>query len=293
MDAEASCSPPPTQPAVDPQPPAAEVLPESECATCGDGTLLVNGVCEVAPSPPPPPPSPLPPWAGPGVFPTSEALRAAVDEWIDNEAAAEETHGAISGWDTSRVEDLSYLSAGGLAHWGSTCGAGASDSPCPFNGDVGPWDTSRVTTLRKTFNLATSFDRNIGGWDTSKVADMFSTFSGAEAFNSELAWDTSSVTDMRATFFNADAFDQPLGDWDVASATDFDGMFNHAALLSNDCHKSDIYASWGQNNAFAEEYGDWAQAQCDGRRRLSDEAPADAKVDELEATVEAKTKTAA
>ena len=83
-------------------------------------------------------------------------------------------------------------------------------------------------------------------------------------------------------------------------------------MLENDCLKSDVYGSWAvqqQNNAFAEKYSDWADAAlaCDGYvhdvdvhdvdvdivdvdvhdgdalRRLSDEAPADAKVAALEA----------
>ena len=81
--------------------------------------------------------------------------------------------------------------------------------------------------------------------------------------------------------------------------TCFNEMFRFTTLEDYGCMKQYMYLSWSQHNtAFAEEYGDWAQALCtaqelsdweerysDGRRRLfSEEAPpADAKIDELEA----------
>ena len=90
--------------------------------------------------------------------------------------------------------------------------------------------------------------------------------------------------------------------------TNFGDMFEYTALdpqfsSGNDCLKSDIYVSWGvlqSNPAFAETYSAWAPAvlpasdaclrptdfcsgTCDAGRRLSYEAPADAKVAALEA----------
>ena len=42
-----------------------------------------------------------------GAFGGRAELQAAVDAWVADPAAAEATHGSISGWDTSRVDDLS------------------------------------------------------------------------------------------------------------------------------------------------------------------------------------------
>ena len=47
-----------------------------------------------------------------GPFRDRAALKAAVDAWVADPAAAEATHGSISGWDTSRVDDLSELFRG-------------------------------------------------------------------------------------------------------------------------------------------------------------------------------------
>ena len=44
-----------------------------------------------------------------GVFEDRPTLGFAVSDWVSNAATAEETHGAISGWDTSRVDDMSEL----------------------------------------------------------------------------------------------------------------------------------------------------------------------------------------
>ena len=235
-----------------------------------------------------PPADPLPP----GAFSSWDQLYAAVDEWGRDETTAETTHGAISGWDTSRVEDMSRLF--GLM----------SEFDTLLN-----WDTSRVTTLRSTFFGAYAFNQALD-WDTSKVTTMFETFHSAYDFNQPLAWDTSKVTTMSHMFSEAFTFSQQIGGWDVASVADFENMFT--GMLGGDpsmgppppfamdfdtCLKEDIFVSWGvlqRNKGFAETYASWAPddlkdsslvpGTCDARRRLSYEAPADAKVAALEAT---------
>ena len=160
---------------------------------------------------PPSPPS-LPPPPPKGVFEDKATLSAAVSDWIANEATAEATHGASSGWDTSRVDDLSYVFTGT-----------ASYDLCPFNDDIGAWDTAAVTSLVGTFRYS-EFNGAIGGWDTSKVTNMAQTFAQAFYFNSELAWDTSKVTDMGWTIMSISRFNQPLV-WDTSSVTNMDGTF--------------------------------------------------------------------
>ena len=72
--------------------------------------------------------------AAKGVFEDKATLSAAVSDWVANETTAEATHGAISGWDTSRVDDLLDL-----FRFKTT-----------FNAQLN-WDTSKVTNMEATF----------------------------------------------------------------------------------------------------------------------------------------------
>ena len=58
------------------------------------------------PAPPLPPPSPPPGWP----FADRAELKAAVDKYDDDSAAAEAEYGAINTWNTSRVTDMSVRS---------------------------------------------------------------------------------------------------------------------------------------------------------------------------------------
>ena len=218
-------------------------------------------------------PAPARPPLPAGAFGDRAALRAAVDEWVANSSAAEATHGSISGWDTSRVDDMS--------------GSGSPDwdgfFPSSFDAQIGGWDTSKVTSVEYTFRNAGAFNQELA-WDTSKVTNMDRSFCDAKAFNSQLNWDTSSVTDMDLTFDGAEAFNQAL-DWDVASVTSFVGMFYNAkafnqaldwdtssvtksgmssmfhntALESDECSKAKMWEAWNGVDAFnVNEYNDWS-----------------------------------
>ena len=85
-----------------------------------------------------------------GAFGGRAELQAAVDAWVADPAAAEATHGSISGWDTSRVDDLSELFREKSA----------------FNEAIGGWDTSKVTMMEYTFYEAKAFNSELA-WDTS------------------------------------------------------------------------------------------------------------------------------
>ena len=69
-----------------------------------------------------------------GVFTDKATLQAAVDDVT----TAEATHGPLSGWDVSRVDDMT----GGCCWYGFF--------PNKFNGDVSKWDTGRVTSFDST-----------------------------------------------------------------------------------------------------------------------------------------------
>ena len=71
----------------------------------------------------------------PGVFADRSGLVSAVAAWDANSTAAEVTHGHISGWDVSRVGDMSGSFANGFL-------------PSSFNGDISNWNTGSVTDLQ-------------------------------------------------------------------------------------------------------------------------------------------------
>ena len=53
-----------------------------------------------------------------------------------------------------------------------------------FNQNIGSWDTSKVTKVRKMFVCATAFHQDLSSWDTSSVTDTFLLFCyGANCFN--------------------------------------------------------------------------------------------------------------
>ena len=64
-----------------------------------------------------------------------------------------------------------------------------------FNGGIGEWDTSSVTTMSDMFRGAYKFNEDIGGWDTSKVTNMEYIFRRAINFNKNyiINWNTSNV----------------------------------------------------------------------------------------------------
>ena len=107
--------------------------------------------------------------------------------WALDRTTAEATYGAaLSNWDTSRVEDLSYIF--------SQTRCPACPFPTTFNSELN-WDTSRAKTLVYTFYDNDVFNQQLD-WDTSKVTDMTGTFASANTFTQLLDWDTSSVTNF-------------------------------------------------------------------------------------------------
>ena len=54
-----------------------------------------------------------------------------------------------------------------------------------FNGGIGEWDTSSVTTMSFMFCGAEEFNSDIGGWNTSNVTDMSGMFKYAINYNQD------------------------------------------------------------------------------------------------------------
>ena len=85
----------------------------------------------------------------------------------------------ISLWDTSTVEDMSFM---------------FSDAES-FDQDIGNWDTGNVEDMRQMFAGARSFNQDISKWDTGNVEDMKNMFDGAHSFDQDIsAWCVEQVT---------------------------------------------------------------------------------------------------
>ena len=101
-----------------------------------------------------------------------------------------------------------------------------------FNGNIGLWDTSNVTTMHRMFYGALSFNKPIGGWDTRNVTIMSQMFQMARAFNQAIGrWDTSNVTSMLRMFDHANVFNQPIGRWNTSKVDSMAGMFEMASAF--------------------------------------------------------------
>ena len=122
---------------------------------------------------------------------SDDNIQDAVRAWCDDPASAAKVYGDIASWDTGAVTNMTYL-------FGTTADGGTCATFATFNEDVSRWNTSRVTSMYKTFYFARTFDGDVSSWDTSNVTTMRDMFRNASSFSGDLSsWDTSRVTDMR------------------------------------------------------------------------------------------------
>lgn len=76
-----------------------------------------------------------------------------------------------------------------------------------FNQNIGSWDVSGATSMKKMFKNATSFNQPIGSWNTGAVTDMGEMFAGATSFARDISgWDVDQVTASTDMFDGATAF---------------------------------------------------------------------------------------
>ena len=168
--------------------------------------------------------------------------------------------GKMSTWNTKKVTNMDKL-------FYDPPLADSNDHLSSFNGIIGDWDVSSVTSMSQMFKDADAFTgKNFYKWDTSKVRDMSGMFEHATMFNAQIGgWDVSSVKKMNVMFQNAFSFNQDLSSWDVSSCTDFTRMF--AGTLDKGMDK-DI-SMWNvkngarQSNITYESFAFQAKFKCD------------------------------
>ena len=156
----------------------------------------------------------------------------------------------IGSWDVSKVTDMRYTFCNSVFNNGGSSTIGnwvtsavtsffSTFNLCPFNQNIGGWDTSSVTDMSGMFGGNTVFNQNIGGWDTSKVASFASMFQGATSFNQNLGSNfvTSVATSLSSMFGGATAFNNggssDIGSWDTANVTTMYYLFGATAFNQN------------------------------------------------------------
>jgi surface protein len=144
---------------------------------------------------------------------TKLELQNAIDDWINGSWEGED----INNWNTSLIEDMSYL----------------FDSKKTFNSDISNWDVSKVTNMYRMFWNAQSFNQDLSKWITNSVTNMGWMFVLCFGFNKPLEnWDTSSVTDMAGMFAYARNFNKPLDSWHTKNVTSMFYMFYDASSFN-------------------------------------------------------------
>ena len=168
--------------------------------------------------------------------------------------------GKMSTWNTKKVTNMDKL-------FYDPPLADSNDHFSSFNGIIGDWDVSSVTSMSQMFKDADAFTgKNFYKWDTSKVRDMSGMFEHATMFNAQIGgWDVSSVKKMNVMFQNAFSFNQDLSSWDVSSCTDFTRMFAGTLDkgMDNDISMWSVKNGARQSNITYESFAFQAKFKCD------------------------------
>ena len=94
-------------------------------------------------------------------------------------------NGDISGWNVSKVTDMSFM------FYNCTS----------FNSDISNWDVSNVTDMYGMFERCKLFNQDISNWDVSNVVNMNEMFYDCKSFNQDISnWNISNVKNNRYVF---------------------------------------------------------------------------------------------
>ena len=100
-----------------------------------------------------------------------------------------------------------------------------------FDGDIGSWVVSLVTSFRYMFYRAYSFNQDIGSWNVSSGETFDRMFNGATSFDQDISsWDVSSGTNFNY-MFRYGTFNQDIRSWDVSSEAYISYMFEYNTAM--------------------------------------------------------------
>ena len=112
-----------------------------------------------------------------------------------NNYNGEEYKGNPNTWDTSLIEDLSYV---------------FFKKDQDNHPDISTWNVSNVTSMQGTFSNST-FNGELKNWNVASVTDFSYTFANNVVFNQELKrWNVQDATTMKSMFDNAYSFNQTI-----------------------------------------------------------------------------------
>ncbi|TVL72420.1 BspA family leucine-rich repeat surface protein [Brachyspira hyodysenteriae] len=164
----------------------------------------------------------------------------------------------IEEWDTSNVENMSYMFA--YMHYNVL----GQYSMTEFNSNLNNWNVSKVKNMIYMFAGCTYFNQPLNKWDVSNVENMSGMFFGAKKFNQPLNnWNVSKVKDMSDMFHNCEAFNRPLDKWDVSNVKDMSNMFNVALKFNQNINNwnvsnvEDLSKTFRYCKAFDQPLNDW------------------------------------
>jgi hypothetical protein len=129
---------------------------------------------------------------------------------------ASEMNSDLGGWTVSKVTTLYRTFTSAYKFTGT---------------GLSKWNTTSVTSMTNTFNLAREMNSDLSGWSVGKVTEMFYTFYGASKFvgTGLNLWDTASTVSMRYAFNAAREMNSDLSKWNVAKVKTLEFMFNSAS----------------------------------------------------------------
>jgi surface protein len=120
------------------------------------------------------------------------------------------------------------------------------------NTDLSGWDVSQVTDMSNMFEYSSYFNNNnsMANWNTSSVTNMTQMFRGRN-FNGNIAnWDTRSVTNMANMFSGNQSFNQDISGWDVSKVTHMGYMFSGNHYFNHDISGWDTSSVTNMRNMF-------------------------------------------
>ena len=153
----------------------------------------------------------------------------------------------VSGWDTSKVTNMSGMFTGcnnlkslDVSKWNTdmvTNMFGMFQNCSSLTTlDLSGWDTSQVTSMVNIFQNCSSLTTlDVSKWDTSKVTNMSGTFNGCNELTTldVSKWDTSHVTNMGYMFTGCKKLTAlDVSKWDTDMVTNMFGMFQNCSSLT-------------------------------------------------------------
>ena len=193
---------------------------------------------------------------------STDSLKVAVKEWLNDNSNAKKKYGHISEWNVSQVTNMEDLFCDAesfnedIGKWDVSKVSDMNNifySAKAFNQDIGNWNVSNVKDMWNAFSFAESFNQDIGKWDVSNVENMNAMFSVAKNFNKDISnWNVSNVSNMSAMFLDTDKFNQDIGNWDVSHVEDMSSMFCRANAFNQDISKWDVSKVSDMSNIFGD-----------------------------------------